>query len=170
MFIPGTSIFYVENFLDVENHTKLLKLLEDDYDDILKFQEGKVQLDSRSFVTDERYTEIIDLAYNKASALFNENYNTASKFAKNYRIQYQRKGHSYPVHKDTYYDPKVTHGAIFYINDDYEGGEIYYPALGIELKPKANSFVIHPSKNGYEHGVKEVLGGDRINITYFAVA
>jgi|TARA_R110002153_G_scaffold103288_3_gene240394 hypothetical protein len=57
-----------------------------------------------------------------------------------------------------------TYSAIFYINDDYEGGEIYFPNWDIEIKPKTGSLVIFPSNEEYIHGVKEVKNLNRYSI------
>jgi len=57
-----------------------------------------------------------------------------------------------------------TYSAIFYINDDYEGGEIYFPGFDIEIKPKQGSLVIFPSNDNYTHGVKEVTKLNRYTI------
>ena len=37
----------------------------------------------------------------------------------------------------------IGYGFCLYYNDDYEGGELEYPELGIVVKPKANSLYIH---------------------------
>lgn len=46
---------------------------------------------------------------------------------------------------------------VLYISD-FEGGEIYYPKLGIEYKPSKGDLLIHPGSSKYTHGVKEVKG------------
>ena len=45
-----------------------------------------------------------------------------------------------------------------------DGGEIYFPNWGIEIKPKAGSLVIFPSNDEYVHGVKEVKNINRYSI------
>jgi hypothetical protein len=50
-------------------------------------------------------------------------------------------------------------GAVMYINDDYEGGEIYYPDYEYWYKPKAGSMAMHEGNT--RHGVKKVTKGDR---------
>jgi len=40
---------------------------------------------------------------------------------------------------------KAKYSAIFYLNDDYEGGEIYFPNLNINYKPVKGSFVWFPN-------------------------
>lgn len=50
---------------------------------------------------------------------------------------------------------------LIYLNDDYEGGEIYFPQLGIEIKPKPGDLVMFPDNPGYVHGVKSITSGVR---------
>lgn len=52
---------------------------------------------------------------------------------------------------------------VYYVNDDYEGGEIYMPILGMTIKPKANSLLLwsHVWHEDMVHGVKPVLSGTR---------
>lgn len=52
---------------------------------------------------------------------------------------------------------------VYYVNDDYEGGEIYMPILGITIKPKANSLLLwsHVWHEDMAHGVKPVTAGVR---------
>ena len=37
----------------------------------------------------------------------------------------------------------VEYGVVVYYNDNYRGGEIDYPELGISIKPKAGSLIMH---------------------------
>lgn len=59
--------------------------------------------------------------------------------------------------------PQTDYSTIYYVNDDYEGGEIYLPALGLNIKPRANSLLLW-SNSWHEdmaHGVKSVISGNR---------
>ena len=49
-------------------------------------------------------------------------------------------------HRDEWKDDfpnYIGYGFCLYYNDDYEGGELDYPELGIKVKPPANSVCIH---------------------------
>lgn len=50
-------------------------------------------------------------------------------------------------------------GSVIYPNEDYEGGEIYYPDYEFWYKPKAGSMVLHEGNT--RHGVKRVTSGNR---------
>ena len=58
-------------------------------------------------------------------------------------------------------------GCIYYLNDDYEGGEIYFPKQDITLKPKPNTLVFFPGNHDYLHGVKPMISGTRYTLTSF---
>jgi len=51
--------------------------------------------------------------------------------------------------------------SIYYINDNYEGGEIVFPRFGITYKPAANEAIFFPSTYVYNHSVKPVISGTR---------
>ena len=80
-------------------------------------------------------------------------------------------GHLMETHQDRgphYTNNDIMHGFVIYINDDYLGGEIYYPLKDIAIKPKARSLVIHPGTEEYTHGVAVVEAGLRYTLTSFS--
>lgn len=56
---------------------------------------------------------------------------------------------------------------LFYINDDYEGGELYFPNQGIKFKPKAGAAYFFPGDMNYIHGVSEIKSGIRYTVPFF---
>jgi hypothetical protein len=59
------------------------------------------------------------------------------------------------------------YGAIIYLNDDYSGGETYYPQHDISIKPKSGMLAIHPGDNTHYHGVSKVSDGIRYTLASF---
>lgn len=49
------------------------------------------------------------------------------------------------LHSDCQYDD-LEHSYVFYLNDDYKGGELDFPELGVVFKPAAGSIVMFKSK------------------------
>lgn len=74
-------------------------------------------------------------------------------------IQRQYSESPLPAHVDNHADPSIEYAVIMYINDDYNGGELYFSNLDIELKPLAKSLMIFPSHEVYKHGVKSPSDG-----------
>lgn len=56
---------------------------------------------------------------------------------------------------------------LFYINDDYEGGELYFPNQGIQFKPKAGAAYFFPGDMNFIHGVSEIKSGIRYTVPFF---
>lgn len=57
--------------------------------------------------------------------------------------------------------------ALMYLNDDYKGGEIYFPNQHLTIKPKKGDFVCFPGTLEFLHGVKETTSGIRYTLTSF---
>ena len=55
--------------------------------------------------------------------------------------------------------------SIVYWSKDFDGGEIYFPEDGVEIKPKAGSLIFW--SNPVLHGVKEITRGDRYATSFF---
>jgi 2OG-Fe(II) oxygenase superfamily len=56
---------------------------------------------------------------------------------------------------------------LFYLNDDYEGGELYFPNQGVQFKPKAGGAYFFPGDMNYIHGVTEIKSGIRYVVPFF---
>jgi hypothetical protein len=56
---------------------------------------------------------------------------------------------------------------LFYINDDYEGGELYFPIQGIQFKPKRGAAYFFPGDMNYIHGVTKIESGIRYTCPFF---
>jgi hypothetical protein len=57
--------------------------------------------------------------------------------------------------------------SLFYYNDDFGGGELYYPQHDICIKPKPGLAVIHPGDVNYLHGVSMITSGERYTTPSF---
>lgn len=63
--------------------------------------------------------------------------------------------------------PHYDIASLFYINDDYEGGELYFPKQNIKIKPKSGSAYFFPGDMNYIHGVTEIKNGIRYTCPFF---
>lgn len=50
---------------------------------------------------------------------------------------------------------------LIYLNDDYEGGEIYFPELGVGFKPRPGDLLCFPDNPNFIHGVRNIESGIR---------
>lgn len=88
---------------------------------------------------------------------------------KNYDLRKYNVGIEHTIHVDNIdrneYNT-MDYALLIYLNDDYEGGEIYFPDLDIEIKPSAGSVIIF---DAYDilHGSKKILSGNKYYIALF---
>lgn len=57
---------------------------------------------------------------------------------------------------------------VFYLNNDYEGGDFVFPDLKIRVRPEPGMLVCFPSNHHYRHGVEPVTKGQRYSIVCWA--
>jgi hypothetical protein len=78
-----------------------------------------------------------------------------------YSVLKYGKGQQFTNHIDDHpsYHRRVS--TIYYLNDNYSGGEINFPRFDINFKPKANQMLIFPSTYVYNHSVSPVIDGER---------
>jgi hypothetical protein len=69
------------------------------------------------------------------------------------------------LHTDTQNADWTKYSSIIYINDEFEGGELSFPDLGFDYKPKAGDFISFPAD--YWHRVWPVTSGTRRTIIDF---
>lgn len=72
--------------------------------------------------------------------------------------------------KDTEHHNANAHrsfGVVIYLNDDFSGGETFYPQHEISIKPKSGMLAIHPADQDHMHGVTKILGNTRYTLTTF---
>jgi len=74
-------------------------------------------------------------------------------------IQRMQPGVSLMSHTDQVTDPSVVYASIAYINDDYNGGDLFFENLNLKVKPKAGTLLFFPGNEEYKHGVEVVSDG-----------
>jgi hypothetical protein len=56
---------------------------------------------------------------------------------------------------------------IIYLNEDYEGGELYFPNQEIQFKPKRGGAYFFPGDMNYIHGITPIESGIRYTCPFF---
>ena len=60
--------------------------------------------------------------------------------------------------------PERDVSALYYLNDDFEGGEIVFEQHGLSIKPHAGLLVIFPSDRHHVHEVLPITAGKRYSV------
>jgi hypothetical protein len=76
-------------------------------------------------------------------------------------------GNEQAPHYDKKSYPNYDIGSIIYLNNEYEGGEIYFPQHDIEIRPVAGNAFAFPGDEHYMHGVRKITSGCRYTLPVF---
>jgi predicted 2-oxoglutarate/Fe(II)-dependent dioxygenase YbiX len=88
-------------------------------------------------------------------------YGVASEWHDVYGILKYGEGQFFTNHIDDHKDYHRRVSTVYYLNDNYTGGEINFPRFDITFKPKANQMIVFPSIYVYNHSVSPVIKGER---------
>jgi hypothetical protein len=73
-------------------------------------------------------------------------------------------GQHFQEHHDHGFSYNCTVSLVAYINDDYEGGELYFRLQNLNIKPEAGDLYIFPSNYMYPHRAMPVHSGIKYSI------
>lgn len=116
----------------------------------------------------EEYKKMSDPLFEALDSTFNHYSNVMYPFAgKNIKgkedqmniLKYEKAGFL-PEHSDHGISSR-TLSVVMYLNDDYVGGEISFPQVGVTIKPEAGSVIFFPSNFVFTHQISEVKEGIR---------
>lgn len=78
-------------------------------------------------------------------------------------IKYKENQH-FQIHSDHGYSYTCVLSSVGYLNDDYEGGELFFDKLNLKIKPKAGDLYLFPSSYIYSHAAMPVTSGTKYSI------
>jgi Rps23 Pro-64 3,4-dihydroxylase Tpa1-like proline 4-hydroxylase len=102
---------------------------------------------------------IFELVYKKSVDLYDVAINPFHKSAL-HLVKFV-KGFYLAPHVDTLSSEGNHIASVYYINDDYTGGEINFPDHNLQIKPKPNSLIIFPGNENYLHEVLPIVDNNR---------
>ena len=173
----ANGIMVVENFLSPEQCEVIREAF--------KASMGNLAPNAKDSFWDERllWFHQIDASAHRAKSIMQQaRYVAAYRIAEHFavgkplyadsqQLVLWNEGHSMPVHVDNAHPDGSAHGtpyreyaSVLYLNDDYEGGEIYFPRQGYRLKPRAGMLVAFPGSDEAPHGVTAVRKGERLTM------
>ena len=91
-------------------------------------------------------------------------YGISTTWHDTYGILKYGKGQQFINHIDDHTEYHRRISTVYYLNENYLGGEINFPRFKITLKPKADQMIIFPSTYVYNHSVSPVTEGYRYSV------
>jgi len=88
-------------------------------------------------------------------------YGIFSEWHDTYGILKYGEGQHFQVHTDSGFSYFCTLSSVGFFNDDYEGGELWFPYLNLKFKAQKGDVIFFPSTYIYAHGSMEVTKGTK---------
>jgi hypothetical protein len=79
-------------------------------------------------------------------------------------VKYEGPGTHFKIHADHGPTYVTTVSIVVYLNDDYEGGELWFPRFDLSLKPLAGDIAVFPSTYIYEHASQDMINGTKYSV------
>jgi hypothetical protein len=79
-------------------------------------------------------------------------------------VKYEGAGKHFNIHADHGPAYVTTVSVVAYLNEDYEGGEIYFPRFDLTVKPKTGDVLVFPSTYIYEHASLPMKSGTKYSV------
>jgi hypothetical protein len=84
-----------------------------------------------------------------------------------YQVLSYGQGDYFSEHTDEIPEEPRRLSGVYYINDDYVGGELVFTQFNITIKPKAMDYILFPSIWAYTHIAERVEQGTKNAIVHF---
>jgi hypothetical protein len=88
-------------------------------------------------------------------------YGIQTEWHDNYQVLKYGEGQHFTNHVDDSLDYHRRISTLYYLNDNYSGGEINFPRFKLSIKPLKNQMILFPSTYVYNHSVSPVKEGTR---------
>lgn len=110
-------------------------------------------------------SELMDIHDNVHSAIreclddYQTMYAVNIKFIGAFNMVKYGPGQKFNAHSDDGEPYRCTVSTVGYINDDYDGGDLYFDKFDINVKPEAGDLILFPSSYIYSHASVPVKSG-----------
>lgn len=132
----------------------------------IHFDRYDYKVENYSTPTDSLFSSLSNLFLEKFKPIqedYKRHYRTSSSLQEDYSILKYGPGQKFVDHVDSYDDNRNI-SIVYYMNDDYEGGEIVFPRFNIKHKPEKDEMLLFPSIYVYNHEVLPVISGVRYSV------
>jgi hypothetical protein len=169
--INNSELFIFENFINQTQKDELLEIfdkakiieLNSKYDDRDRVILDPLQAYESNLIISDQLIYLLDFYNKKYKKLF-----TFTMIQKpfEFSINISEKNQGLKLHYDILkvnsFITKRLFGAVLYLTDNFEGGEIVFPFQDFVYKPKIGTLITFPSNVLYPHFVRNHIGENRI--------
>jgi predicted 2-oxoglutarate/Fe(II)-dependent dioxygenase YbiX len=142
------------------------KIAESRYKNLAPNSTDKDMRDALTTAPDRELQEFLNTKI-KDRVNFYAKENNINAYSEEYQLVKYSKGQFFSEHTDATEEFPRKISVLFYLNDDYEGGEIVFTKVNLSIKPKKNTLIIFPSTEEFSHSAEPVMSGTKYVIVGF---
>jgi hypothetical protein len=171
----------LEDFLNAEERAILMTCFDahrpilDTMDPDVDYWANRLMFSHEANAYNPNAGEILSRFQREATRLLSDFYALQKPiYADTVQLVYWKQGMFMQPHADNANPDGSEHGmpwrcfsSVCYLNDDYDGGELYFTALDKYIKPKAGMLVAFTGGFHHEHAVLKISGNDRYTMPAF---
>lgn len=132
-----------------------------EYRDCVDFKVNKNNIDScpEEFYLAKKVYTVVEEALLKNLKSYQQKYNMNMQYMEAINFVRYGEGQHFAIHADHGFSYICTVSSVVYLNDNYDGGELWFPYLDIKWKPSEGDMVFFPSTYIYAHASLPVTSG-----------
>ena len=168
-----SNIILIENLLPEQEYKEMLEFCYSNNDRaILDSDEetrkyipdwGRMSLGELPESITSYLRAIFEYGLGEASGFFGAEFEMSRNIEESAHINRWSPGDYMPAHVDDWGQHEYHVAMIYYVNDDYDGGQLSFIDRGLTIRPPANSLMIFPGNENFAHEVLAVKSGFRYN-------
>ena len=152
---------FVPGFMSIEDANKVFTYAINNEDQFNDYGNSEKEFTYHANFTDQGVKSLLDEYGKKVWNFVSQNYDGPFEDYDNSKTHLAKFSEGYGMHEHFDTTKPNDIATLIYINSDYEGGEIYFPDLGIEIKPSIGDIVCFPDTPDFVHGVSPIIKGTR---------
>ena len=156
------NIHTVDNFLSNKEYQKISNFINN-YDETYWIKEPWTTERTPNESVPEDIIELLKKIFetSRLECMAYYDVEVSNEFKGEYIMRRWSSGSKMGPHVDTDAQKHLHIICMYYLDDNYDGGEIVFPDYNLKIKPKPNSLVMFPGNENYVHEVLEVSKGFR---------
>ena len=155
------KIKVVKGFMSKEHADDISNYAKNHDQEFTEFGNGEKEFTFHASFSDENIANLLNDYGLSVLDFVKSNYSGPFPDFDKSKTHIARFGEGYGMHEHFDSTKPNDIATLIYLNDDYAGGEIYFPDYGISIKPTAGDLVCFPDTPEYIHGVTAILSGTR---------
>lgn len=157
----NSLVKHIPGFMDKADAINVYLYAKDNDSLFVEYGNSEKEFTFHANFTDTDVKDILDEYGQKVWYFVYENYDGNFIKYDNSKTHIARFTEGYGMHEHFDSTKPNDIATLIYINDNYEGGDIYFPELGISIKPEVGDLVCFPDTPDFVHGVKPITSGTR---------